>query len=321
MRTRYIDIDPRKLRLLELNARFMKNETFRRLVENIRSDGTLTQTPFCAALDYYTEGDESPRDADGDVIWEVLSGNHRVQAAIAAGLEVVTVQVTDDPLTRPQRLAIQLGHNAISGEDDPAILRQLYAMIEGVDWKAYSGLDDKTLGLMDKAQVAALGEANLAFQTLMVVFLPNELERVKAVMTQVRETIKAKDSAVLARFADYDRYLDTLDDIGAANGVKNSATVLMLMLDLVERHLDELREGWVDGATGMLKHKARVPFSSIFGTTQAPSADMATVVRALDLMVARGEVENRQRWQALVQWALSYLGEEKEKKGHGTGRR
>ena len=41
-----LEIDPREIKLLETNARYMKHEEFNRLVENIRRDGKLTSTPF-----------------------------------------------------------------------------------------------------------------------------------------------------------------------------------------------------------------------------------------------------------------------------------
>ncbi|USK77851.1 ParB/RepB/Spo0J family partition protein [Peribacillus frigoritolerans] len=61
-----------KLEFLEKNARFMKNETFQNLVANIKKDGGLSQLPFC----YLQENGK----------YKVLSGNHRSQAAISAGL-------------------------------------------------------------------------------------------------------------------------------------------------------------------------------------------------------------------------------------------
>lgn len=75
MQTKVIHVDPKTLKLLEMNARFMRHEEFQRLVANVKKDGQLTSAPFAA------------RNADGT--YEVLSGNHRVQAAIAAGVESI----------------------------------------------------------------------------------------------------------------------------------------------------------------------------------------------------------------------------------------
>lgn len=171
--TKIIEIDPRELKLLKMNARFMRHEEFQRLVANIKRDGQLTSAPF-ACLD----------PADGK--YEVLSGNHRVQAAISAGLETIPCIITDDEMSEEQRIAIQLSHNAIVGQDDPDILKKLYDKILDIDLKEYSGLDDKTLGLLDKASSQAMSEANLEFQVLSIVYLPDELKEAQRVIDKAR---------------------------------------------------------------------------------------------------------------------------------------
>ena len=99
MDVRIIEVNPRELKYLETNARYMRHEEFNRLCENIRHDGKLTSVPFCC------------KDDDGRYL--ILSGNHRVKAAVQVGLPTITVMVTDDPLSEDQRIAIQLSHNAI----------------------------------------------------------------------------------------------------------------------------------------------------------------------------------------------------------------
>ena len=121
-----LEIDPREIKLLETNARYMKHEEFNRLVENIRRDGKLTSTPFLCK--------------DDDDRWLCLSGNHRTRAAIEVGLPTITCLATDDPLSKEQRIAIQLSHNAIAGQDDPATLKALYEQILDTSLKQYSGL-------------------------------------------------------------------------------------------------------------------------------------------------------------------------------------
>ena len=115
-----VTVDPRALLLLEKNARFMKPEVFRRLVENVRRDGVLTSLPFCV------------REGEG---LRVLSGNHRVLAAIEAGLVEVDVLVSLTPLSIARQRAIQLSHNSLTGEDDPVTLRELFGEIEDLDWR------------------------------------------------------------------------------------------------------------------------------------------------------------------------------------------
>jgi hypothetical protein len=115
----------------------MRKETFSRLVENVQNDDALTQIPFVV---------RNP--ATGR--WQVLLGNHRVMAAVEAGLDAIPVLVTDDALTHDQKRGIQLSHNALVGEDDPAVLKQIYESIDQIDWKQYAGLDDKMLELLAK---------------------------------------------------------------------------------------------------------------------------------------------------------------------------
>ena len=98
----------------------MKPDEFHKLVQNIKRDGCLTQLPFVC---------KDPNEKK----WLVLSGNHRVQAAIEAGLETIQVQATNKRLTKDEMIAIQLSHNAISGQDDMAILKELYGAIDDIE--------------------------------------------------------------------------------------------------------------------------------------------------------------------------------------------
>lgn len=234
MRTEIRTVDPRALRLLEINANVMPHELFQRLVSNVRHDGALTSVPLVAPLE------------DDPGVLEVLSGNHRTKAAIAAGLATIDVMVVLDPLDRQQRVAIQLSHNSIAGEDDPALLKQLYAELD-IEWRQYAALDDKQLGELAQVDVGALPQVSLEYQPLTFVFLPHEADRIREVFARARQA--SPGALYLARWGEYDRLLDTLEDVGAAHGVRNGAAQLLLMLDLVERHIGELLTAWL-GADG-----------------------------------------------------------------------
>ena len=47
METEIIKINPRDIKLLEVNARYMKPDEYQKLVANIKKDGQLTSVPFC----------------------------------------------------------------------------------------------------------------------------------------------------------------------------------------------------------------------------------------------------------------------------------
>ena len=122
LKTRNRRVRLRDLALLAKNAHYMTDAMFSRLVGNIRKDGCLTTTPLVY-------------EAGGKL--EVLSGNHRVQAAIKAGIEEADVLEIVTPLSREQKVAIQLSHNSINGKDDPNILAELWGELD-FDAKEYA---------------------------------------------------------------------------------------------------------------------------------------------------------------------------------------
>jgi hypothetical protein len=289
-------VDPATLTLLEVNARFMRKETFDRLVENVRRDGGLTSVPLVWDD---TEGGRRV----------VLSGNHRVMAAIEAGIPVVDVMVVDQPLTRARQVALQLSHNAIEGEDDPATLKHLYDELDDVDWRAYSGLDDKQLGLLADLDLEGLSEANLDFAAVQLVFLPNELDAARAALDEARSLTQA-DARWLAAYCDYEPTLDALATAHGAHNVGNVATALGIILTVFERHLGELRDGvWYDPQTGepLVNARQLVPFETILEGRSMPADAAAVLARAVDTAVRRGDVPAEQRWRALELFAADYL--------------
>ena len=211
--------------LLEKNARFMPVEQYRRLVENIKRDGQLTSVPFAV-------------EREGRYL--ILSGNHRVKAAQDAGLtEILILCAAAGSLTHEEQVAIQLSHNAIAGQDDLAILRELYDEIGDVALKEYSGLDDALFGRMQPPNMDPLSEEGLEFRMVTIAFLPHEQEHAEALLAKVLERSMG-DAVWVNRFTEYDRMLDALAEAKAQAGIKNTATAFGLLLDIVERHLDEL---------------------------------------------------------------------------------
>ncbi|MEV4705439.1 ParB N-terminal domain-containing protein [Actinoplanes sp. NPDC049316] len=289
-------VDPKSLTLLEVNARFMRKETFDRLVANVRRDGGLTSVPLV--------WDDT---AGGRRV--VLSGNHRVMAAIEAGVEAIDIMVVDQPLSRARQVALQLSHNAIEGEDDPATLKHLYDELDDVDWRAYSGLDDKQLGLLADLDLEGLSEANLDFASVQLVFLPQELDAARAAFDEARGLTQA-DARWLAAYGDYEATLDALATAHGAHNVGNVATALGIILAVFERHLGELRDGvWYDPEAGepLVNARQLVPIETVLETRSMPADAAAVFARAVDTAVRRGDVPAEQRWRALELFAADYL--------------
>ncbi|MFF2566748.1 ParB/Srx family N-terminal domain-containing protein [Streptomyces sp. NPDC058084] len=293
LKPRMVEGDPRELTLLDVNARFMRHEQFQRLVTNIRDDGALTSTPLV-----WNDA------ATGRRI--VLSGNHRTKAAIEAGLERIWWMEIAEPLPRQRQIALQLAHNAITGEDDPATLKALYEELEDVSMRLYSGLDDKTLELLDEVTVPSLAEANLDFATVQIVFLPDEKEAAEKALEAARKAASA-DARWLARIEQYEKVLDTLDTTKGAHNIGNVAAAFAIILALVERHLGELADGWYDRDEQTATRKGTAPIETVLATRTMPADAAAVVQRAIDRMERDGDIEGGQRWRALELWAADYL--------------
>lgn len=292
IRPRFVQRDPSQLTRLPVNAHYQTKEEYDRLVANIKEDGCLTSVPLIYSGGEYAEGQEL-----------ILSGNHRCDASVEASLPEITCMLIEDAQTKDQLIARQLSHNAITGKDDPATLQQLYDQIEDVDWRAYTGLDDDQLKLLAEVQPEGLSEANLDFATVSLIFLPPELEAAREAFDQAR---LGQNESWLAARADYQQTLDTLASTHAAHKVGNVATALHAILAIVERHLDELAEGYT-APDGTHLHTGHVGLETVLGSRTLPAPAAVTINKAISAAEGRGEIDQGQGWRLLERLAGEYL--------------
>ncbi|MGN5379055.1 hypothetical protein ACQ4WX_22045 [Streptomyces lasalocidi] len=172
--------------------------------------------------------------------------------------------------------------------------------------RLYSGLDDKTLDLLEEVSVPSLAEANLDFATVSIVFLPDEKEAAEKALEAARKSASA-DARWLARIEQYEAVLDTLDTVKGAHNIGNVAAAFAILLAVVERHLDELAEGWYDPDEQLATRKGTAPIETVLATRTMPADAAAVVQRAIDRMERDGEIDAGQRWRALELWAADYL--------------
>ena len=285
------EVSVKDLEFLEKNARYMSQEMFRNLVDNIKRDGALSSMPLC-----WKHGDK----------YRVLSGNHRCAAAIEAGLEKVMVMYIDKDLSRQEQIAIQISHNAIDCKDDLVILKELWGELEDIDLKYYAGLDDKLLEDMEKISMSALVDAKLDFRSVTFLFLPNELKKLEAVVKQLSNYVTENSTIYVNRFEDFKRLLRVQSKTQASYDIKNSATSLMIILDIFNRHQEDLINGYMNENEELI-HKNKVPLSSIFGDDYI-SADSAIVLKkALEKSIDSGMVKSKCKLDFLKILADKYL--------------
>jgi hypothetical protein len=216
---------PGDLKLLEKNARYMKAEQFQALVENVKQDGNLSSLPLCY------------REKDGKL--RVLSGNHRVMAARQAGVGQVLVMVVAQEKDADEKMAIQLSHNAIAGQDDLVILKELWESISNVQSKLYAGLDSDTVKALQGIQFAAIAEQRLRYKMTTFLFLPEELEDLDHLLKETASAF-AGDVVYLAHLQTFDAFLDLIVRIKKRCLIKNSAAAFLKLMELAGIGLEQM---------------------------------------------------------------------------------
>lgn len=224
-----LDIEPRKvdpntLKRREKNAHYMPPAMFKRLVENVRIDGRLTTTVLACL------------NKDGSL--EILSGHHRTAAAIEVGLKEIDCLVITSPLTEKRKVAIQLSHNSINGEDDKSLLADLYASLD-IDAKKFSGLDDSILDVGKGVTAAALGAANIKYDELLFAFLPEERIAFEAEMEKLEKRAKKAHISV-APHAVFEDFFDAIIRTKHQMNIVNSGIALSTMAQLAMERLDQI---------------------------------------------------------------------------------
>lgn len=183
------------LREQDLNAQVMQPAEFERLVENIGNRGALESLPYCA----------QPPGQD-DI--EIISGHHRVRAAVQAGVEPFWVMVDTSPLTRSQITAKQIAHNQLVGRSDERIIRQMLEHIENVDDLLETGLPQDFMPALPPDATAILTpHAEFDWRTVSLTFLPHQLDDFTALVATLDGTQDLVGVAPIETFEPFARAL------------------------------------------------------------------------------------------------------------------
>ena len=218
-------VPPGEILPVDKNAHYMSKRVYDQLVANIKRDTNLSSLPFCW------------RRPDGQLV--ALSGNHRTQAAAAAGVPLILTLYTDVDLSRAQQRAIQLSHNALVGQDNPSTLRELWQEVDALELKVYSGLDEHLLETMEPINVARINEAALRFEELTLLFMASEIDRIKDVLARLGAQSKPRFAA---KYEDFDRFFEALLSFKEATGIVNTATAFMALIELAEAYIAEHKQ-------------------------------------------------------------------------------
>jgi hypothetical protein len=208
---------------LEKNARYMTKEQFASLTNNVKKDGGLTSIPLC----YKQE--------NGRLL--VLSGNHRIKAAIEAGSREFLVLLIDKPMSKQQLVAIQLSHNAIEGQDDEQILKELWQQIDELEASIYTGFSSELIAKLNSTDFITISEQRVLFKEINFLFLPEEIEDLKSICEGILESAKGKE-IFAGRITEYADILEGIIAMKQNQKVINTTLAFFAMARIVREYLE-----------------------------------------------------------------------------------
>lgn len=222
---RLMVVSPQELVLLKENARFFKREVFRQLRDNIKADKRLSSAPLCY------------QHADGRL--EVLSGNHRVQASVEAGIEHIIVMVVTEELEKSKRIAIQLSHNALVGEDDKNILANLWAQMEGVTDQLYSGLDSDVADAVKDVKLVDFTTPKIPARMVTFMFTDGEKDQLAEILDLLADAAKKSAFVYVCPSEHYEPFVQLLSDIKNAEKVRDTSLAMQCLLGVAADWLEQ----------------------------------------------------------------------------------
>lgn len=221
-------VSPQSLSLVKDNARFFKRETFRQLRDNIAADKRLSSVPLCY------------RYPDGRL--EVLSGNHRVQASIEAEIPQILILVITEELDKSRRIAIQLSHNALVGEDDQSILANLWAQIESVQDKLYSGLDSEALKDIGNVELVNFTTPQIPAHMVTFMFTDAERDRLSEVMEMLAAAARQSSAVHVFPAAQYESFIKAIADLKEAEKIRDGSLAMIRLVEIAGEYLAQEKE-------------------------------------------------------------------------------
>ena len=220
-------VDPKQdCILLEKNARYMTKDQLNRLADNIKSDGFLSQLPF------------GIKEENSDK-FKIISGNHRVKAAIKAGQEKILLLYGDaKDFSEQKQLALQLSHNAICGQDDLTILQELYSSLDDLCLKAYTGINEQELFSYQAMELGSISEKDIELAEINFMFSEFNKDRINKVLDKLGEMPLDPEKDALV-FGDIDYFISVMSKTEKQLRIKNRSVAFKKMIEICEQHLEQ----------------------------------------------------------------------------------
>jgi hypothetical protein len=216
-----------ELREQDVNANVMPTGMFNALVGNLRKNKAIEGVPLCAVR-------------EGSTAMEIVSGHHRVRAAMQAGIDEGLV-LCYYGITTSELIAKQLSHNSIQGNSDPEIVKRLYESIESLPEKMESFIDPSLWESLpepthfEQVDVDLFADA----KTVTIMFLP-----VQAADFQKAADLLNKDDDIvyLAHRQQFDAFRDAVHEVRKELEIYAYPTAIAQMAALALERLEQIKE-------------------------------------------------------------------------------
>ena len=170
---------------------------------------------------------------------EVLSGNHRVKASIEAKIPVILVLVITETLDQSRRIAIQLSHNALVGEDDQSILANLWSQIETIADRLYSGLDSEVTKELGEVELVNFSTPQVPAHMVTFMFSNGEKEQLSEILDMLSDAAKKSSAVYVFPGTQYEAFTKLLADVKDAEKIRDSSLAMLLLLKLGAEYLEQ----------------------------------------------------------------------------------
>ncbi len=270
------EVDASEVREQDVNARSMDKKMFDRLATTIKRDKRLESLPLCALT---------------EAGLEVVSGHHRIRAAVAAGVTKFFAIVDTTNLTPSQIKAKQLAHNSIQGKGDDQIVAAIYRDIQDAEAKLEAFIDRNVEIQVPKVKIGDV-DLNLDYRQVLVVFLPHEKERFE----KVAKGIGAITTVYASEIERFEQFKSIANRISREYEIRSMGTVLSKMADIVAVELGEEPP-----------EQERISLRDLFKTGYIPREAASVISQALERMEKNGDITKKNQWRALELWAADFL--------------
>jgi hypothetical protein len=221
---KYAKIDISKILDAKENANKMSDEEFDQLVDNIRVGG-LSSAP---ALWHRREDDK----------YIIISGHHRIKACKKLCIpEVGCLYVEDEELTDDEKIATQLSHNSLHGQDNLGILKRMLNEIHSIDFKKFAHIDIdqiQSVPVFSSSIVPESEHYNVSF-----ILYKKDIDTLQELMGIVKEDFTNSELVVIADQENTEDFmLNLIKEVQKKYGVKSSNIAFSKILELAKKQLE-----------------------------------------------------------------------------------